>query len=70
MMTIQKIYIKILTNGAVRVDYDAPEINLKTQFNYNTKKPKPDEGDPRPTAEFDAAELGPVGRVVDLKMLI
>jgi hypothetical protein len=26
------------------------------------KKPKPDEGDPRPSAEFDTAESGPVGR--------
>ena len=26
------------------------------------KKPLPDEGDPRPTAEFDVAESGPVGR--------
>ena len=26
------------------------------------KKPLPDEGDPRPTAEFTTAESGPVGR--------
>jgi hypothetical protein len=26
------------------------------------KKPLPDEGDPRPTAEFEVAESGPVGR--------
>jgi hypothetical protein len=26
------------------------------------KKPNPDEGDPRPSAEFDTAESGPVGR--------
>ena len=25
------------------------------------KKPNPDEGDPRPSAEFDVAESGPVG---------
>ena len=28
------------------------------------KKPLPDEGDPRPTAEFTTAESGPVGRQV------
>ena len=34
---------------------------LKTPCNYNIK-PLPDEGDPRPAAEFDVAESGPVGR--------
>ena len=28
------------------------------------KKPLPDEGDPRPSARFDVAESGPVGRSV------
>ena len=32
------------------------------------KKPNPDEGDPRPSAEFEA-ESGPVGRV-DLVLMI
>ena len=33
---------------------------MKIKLQY--KKPLPDEGDPRPTAEFTTAESGPVGR--------
>ena len=48
--------------GAVRVEYES-EANVygdTVQMQY--KKPLPDEGDPRPTAEFTTAESGPVGR--------
>ena len=37
---------------------------MQTQFNYNIKKPLPDEGNPNPKAEFTTAESGPVGRQV------
>ena len=49
-------------DGAVRVEYES-EANVygdPVQLQY--KKPLPDEGDPRPSAEFDVAESGPVGR--------
>ena len=49
-------------DGAVRVEYES-EANVygdPVQMDY--KKPLPDEGDPRPTAEFTTAESGPVGR--------
>ena len=49
-------------DGAVRVEYES-EANVygdPVQMQY--KKPLPDEGDPRPSAEFDVAESGPVGR--------
>ena len=52
-----------IDDGAVRVEYESDETNPyeeTTQLEY--KKPLPDEGDPRPTAEFEAAESGPVGR--------
>ena len=48
--------------GAVRVEYesDANVFGDPVQMEY--KKPLPDEGDPRPSAEFTTAESGPVGR--------
>ena len=52
-----------LDEGAVRVEYESPEkmfMEITVQLRY--KKPNPDEGDPRPSAEFDTAESGPVGR--------
>jgi hypothetical protein len=51
-----------LDDGVVRVEYesDANVYGDPVQMQY--KKPLPDEGDPRPSAEFDVAESGPVGR--------
>ena len=51
-----------MDQGAVRVEYesDANVYGDPVQLQY--KKPLPDEGDPRPAAEFDVAESGPVGR--------
>ena len=49
-------------DGAVRVEYES-EANVygdPVQMQY--KKPLPDEGDPKPSAEFTTAESGPVGR--------
>ena len=51
-----------LDEGAVRVEYDSPENVYGDPVQLQYKKPKPDEGDPRPSAEFDTAESGPVGR--------
>ena len=53
---------KDVDDGAVRVEYES-EANVygdPVQMQY--KKPKPDQGDPSPTAEFTTAESGPVGR--------
>jgi hypothetical protein len=52
-----------MDQGAVKVEYEN-EANVygdPVQMEY--KKPLPDEGDPRPIAEFTTAESGPVGRV-------
>ena len=51
-----------LDEGTVRVEYesDANVYGDPVQLQY--KKPLPDEGNPRPTAEFTTAESGPVGR--------
>ena len=51
-----------LDNGAIRVEYDSPDNMYGDPVQLQYKKPLPDEGDPRPTAEFDVAESGPVGR--------
>ncbi len=51
-----------LDEGAVRVEYDSPKNTFEDTVQMQYKKPLPDEGDPRPTAEFDVAESGPVGR--------
>ena len=48
-----------LDEGAVRVDYDAPSNMGEDTVSLQYKKPLPDEGDPRPTAEFEASELEP-----------
>jgi hypothetical protein len=49
-------------NGAVRVEYDSPDNMYGDPVQLQYKKPLPDEGNPRPSAEFDTAESGPVGR--------
>ena len=51
-----------LDEGAVRVEYESPENVYGDPVQMQYKKPKPDEGDPRPSAEFETAESGPVGR--------
>ena len=48
-----------LDEGAVRVDYDAPSNMGEDTVSLQYKKPLPDEGDPRPKAEFEASELEP-----------
>ena len=60
-------YVRVvqdLDEGTVRVEYESPENVYGDQVVLEYKKPLPDEGDPRPTAEFSTAESGPVGRVV------
>ena len=49
-------------DGAVRVEYDSDANVFEDTVQMEYKKPLPDEGDPRPTAEFTTAESGPVGR--------
>ena len=49
-------------DGAVRVEYESEQNVFGDPVQMQYKKPLPDEGDPRPTAEFDVAESGPVGR--------
>jgi len=51
-----------LDEGAVRVEYESPDSMYGDPVSLRYKKPNPDEGDPRPSAEFDVAESGPVGR--------
>ena len=51
-----------LDEGAVRVEYDSYDNTFEDTVQLQYKKPLPDEGDPRPTAEFTTAESGPVGR--------
>jgi hypothetical protein len=51
-----------LDAGAVRVEYRNPENVYGDPVQLQYKKPLPDEGNPRPGAEFDTAESGPVGR--------
>ena len=51
-----------LDAGTVRVEYRNPENVYGDPVQLRYKKPNPDEGDPRPAAEFDTAESGPVGR--------
>ncbi len=51
-----------LDEGAVRVEYQSLDNMYEDPVQLRYKKPKPDEGDPRPSAEFDTAESGPVGR--------
>ena len=51
-----------IDDGAVRVEYDSLDNVFEDTVQMQYKKPLPDEGDPRPIAEFDVAESGPVGR--------
>ena len=51
-----------MDQGAVRVEYDSPDNVFEDTVQMEYKKPLPDEGDPRPSAEFTTAESGPVGR--------
>jgi len=53
-----------MDEGAVRVEYQSPENVYGEDVLMQYKKPLPDEGDPRPSAEFATAESGPVGRVI------
>ena len=50
-------------DGAVRVEYESDKNVFEDPVQLQYKKPLPDEGDPRPTAEFTTAESGPVGRL-------
>jgi hypothetical protein len=51
-----------LDEGAVRVEYKSLDNVYEDPVSLRYKKPNPDEGDPRPSAEFDVAESFPVGR--------
>jgi hypothetical protein len=51
-------------DGAVRVEYESDKNVFEDPVQLQYRKPLPDEGDPRPTAEFTTAESGPVGRQV------
>jgi hypothetical protein len=51
-----------IDDGAVRVEYESKTNPYEETTQLEYKKPKPDESDPRPTAEFSAAETGPVAR--------
>ena len=53
-----------LDEGTIRVEYDSPENMYGDPVSLRYTKPLPDEGNPRPSAEFDTAESGPVGRSV------
>ena len=53
-----------IDDGAVRVEYESYDNVFEDPVQLQYKKPLPDEGDPRPTAEFTTAESGPVGRSV------
>jgi len=44
------------------VEYESEQNVFGDNVQLEYKKPLPDEGDPRPTAEFTTAESGPVGR--------
>ena len=48
--------------GAVRVEYESEQNVFGDPVQMQYKKPLPDQGDPRPSAEFTTAESGPVGR--------
>ena len=51
-------------DGAVRVEYDSADNVFEDTVQMQYKIPLPDEGAPRPAAEFTTAESGPVGRQV------
>ena len=48
--------------GTVRVEYNSADNMFGEQVDLKYKKPNPDEGDPRPSAEFEVEESGIVGR--------
>jgi len=52
-----------IDDGAVRVEYESETNVFGDTATMQYKKSLPDEGNPRPSAEFDVAESGPVGRV-------
>ena len=49
-------------DGAVRVEYESEQNVFGDTITMEYKKPLPDQGAPRPKAEFTTAESGPVGR--------
>ena len=51
-------------DGAVRVEYESEQNVFGDDVMLQYKKSLPDEGDPNPSARFDVAESGPVGRVL------
>ena len=51
-----------IDDGAVRVEYESDESMFGEPVQLRYRKPLPDEGDPRPTAEFEVSESGIVGR--------
>ena len=51
-----------LDEGSITVEYDSPNNVFEDTVQLKYRKPPPDEGDPRPAAEFEVAESGPVGR--------
>ena len=51
-----------IDDGAVRVEYESLDNVYEDVVQMQYKKPLPDEGDPKPMAEFTTAESGPVGR--------
>jgi hypothetical protein len=51
-----------LDEGAVRVEYNSADNMMEEPVDLLYKKPKPDEGNPRPVAEFEVTESGFVGR--------
>jgi len=51
-----------IDDGAVRVEYESKESMFGEPVQMQYKKPKPDEGDPSPTAEFEVSESGIVGK--------
>ena len=51
-----------IDDGAVRVEYESEKNVFGDTATMQYKKPLPEEGDPRPTAEFTTTESGPVGR--------
>jgi len=51
-----------LDEGAITVEYESPDNVFGDTVQLKYKKPLPDEGNPRPSAEFEVAESGPVGR--------
>ena len=53
-----------MDDGAVRVEYQSEQNVFGDDVLMEYKTPLPDEGAPRPAAEFTTAESGPVGRQV------